>query len=130
MLIDEDELVGGEFHLVGEIHICGAVRRVDVCDAPQDFPVAGADEMLAYNPFIAWVAGIDEVYRADGGRAVGLFHGDEVNACAVLEAAPLPVVDAGLVPSVEDFAAFGGVVAQQLFVGALDNGHVVGAFFP
>ncbi len=85
--------------------------------------------MLAFDAFVAWVGGIDQVRGADGGGAVGFFPGDKIDACGVLEVAPHAIVDAGLVPDVEDFAALGCVVAEGGGGGALDDGEVVGAFF-
>ena len=51
------------------------------------------------------VSGVDEVPGVDGGGAVGFLPGEEVDFSGVLELAPHAVVDAGLVPRGEDFAA-------------------------
>lgn len=53
LLVDDDKLIGGEFHLVGQIGVGGAVGGIGVGDAAQGFSVAGADEVLALDSFVS-----------------------------------------------------------------------------
>lgn len=59
--------------------------------------------MVAGYTFVARICRVDEVARADFRRAVGFPDGDEIDSAVVLEAVPEMVVDAGLVPRINDF---------------------------
>jgi hypothetical protein len=89
------------------------VARIGVVDAPQRGSVGVADEVIAADAFVARVGGVDEVGRAGLRRAVGFLDGDEIDPAVVLEAVPELVVDARLVPRVDDFPAFCRAVAYS-----------------
>ena len=55
---------------------------------------------------------------------------DEIDPVVVLEAVPEMVVDAGLVPRIDDFPALARAVAQGFRCGAFDDGDVMGFLFP
>ena len=86
--------------------------------------------MVAGYAFVARICGVYEVARADFRRAVGFLDGDEIDPVVVLEAMPEMVVDAGLVPRINDFPALGRAVAQGFRCGAFDDGDVMGLLFP
>ena len=130
VFVDNDELIGGDFHLVGQVNVGGSIRGIGVGNAPQDFAITGANEVITLDSFVAWVGGVDAVGRANTGHAVSFFPSDKINTSGMLEAAPHAVVETGLVPYVENFAAFWGVVTEAFLGGAFDDSDVMGALFP
>jgi hypothetical protein len=90
------------------------VARIGVGDAAQLDTVGGADEVVAADAFVARICGVDEVARADFRRAVRFLNGDEIDPVVVLEAVPEMVVDAGLVPRIDDFPRSGVIVVGSV----------------
>jgi len=109
---------------IGQIDINGSALRILIGDAPQGHAHAGTDDLIGNDSPVDRIGVIKGMVAEGFEIHVFLLAAQEVDAI-LFPLMPLPEVDAGAVPDVEDFAAFAGPLAQRLDVLALEGAHVV-----
>jgi hypothetical protein len=73
VFVEQNELIGRQGEVVGEVAVGHADFGIGVNDAPQDYSVRGADAVVGGESGFIWLAAVELVEGADFGGAVGFF---------------------------------------------------------
>ena len=102
--------------------------RILINDALHADSLTGDDHFIGEDSCVDGKCGVEEVFTDDFELHVVLFPAEEVDAELVFPLEPLAEVDAGTVPDIDDFPAFGGSLPEGVGGLALEGAHLVFLF--
>ena len=102
--------------------------RILINDALHADPLTGGDHFIGEDPWVERECGVEGVFTDDFELHFVLFPAEGVDAELVFPLVPLAEVDAGTVPDIEDFPAFGGSLPEGVGGLALEGAHLVFLF--